>query len=165
MSATPWFRDREALRLIGLRYLPWLAGLNLAWEIAQLPLYTLWHDASASWVAFSVAHCTAGDALVGVSALALALVVTRAAEPARWRWGRVAILTSVFAVTYTAFSEWMNVVLLRSWEYSELMPVLALGGIRIGASPLLQWVLVPPLALWVARAGVRPRASGTRDVP
>jgi hypothetical protein len=24
------------------RYLPWLAGLNLAWEIAQLPLYTIW---------------------------------------------------------------------------------------------------------------------------
>ena len=165
MSATSWVRDREALRLIGFRYVPWLGGLNLAWEIAQLPLYTLWREAPAAWIALSVAHCTVGDALIGASALALALVFVRAAGPAHWRWTRIAILTTVFAVTYTAFSEWMNVGLLRSWEYSELMPVLALGGIRIGASPLLQWVLVPPLALWVARAGARPRASGTRDVP
>ncbi|TAN54562.1 MAG: hypothetical protein EPN19_05520, partial [Betaproteobacteria bacterium] len=115
MNATPWIRDRAALRLIGFRYLPWLGGLNLAWEMAQLPLYTLWREAPAAWIAFSVLHCTAGDALIGASALALALVFTRAPEPARWRWARVAVLTGLFAVTYTVFSEWMNANLLQNW--------------------------------------------------
>ena len=53
-----WYADRAAWRLIGLRYLPWLAGLSLAWEIAQLPLYTLWREDSLAWIAFSVVHCT-----------------------------------------------------------------------------------------------------------
>ena len=107
-SSSRWETDRAAWRLIGLRFLPWLAGLSLAWEIAQLPLYTLWREAPASWIAFSVAHCTLGDALIGVSALAAALVLTRAAEPARWRWARIAILTTVLGATYTVFSEWMK---------------------------------------------------------
>ena len=38
----PWFRDPETRRLIALRYLPRLAGLSVIWEIAQLPLYTIW---------------------------------------------------------------------------------------------------------------------------
>jgi len=155
---TPWYRDRDARRLIGLGYLPWLAGLDLAWEIAQLPLYTLWREAPASWIAFSVAHCTVGDALIGVSALFAALVLTRAAEPAHWRWARIAILTAVLAATYTAFSEWLNAGLLRNWEYSKWMPVLTVDGVRIGLSPLLQWILLPPLALRLARAGTFARA-------
>src|SRR5438874_10314577 len=48
-----WFRDRAALALIGRRYLPWLAALNLAWELAQLPLYTIWREQSAGYVAFA----------------------------------------------------------------------------------------------------------------
>lgn len=42
MNGQPWYRDREALEFVALRYLPWLAVLNLLWEIAQLPLYTIW---------------------------------------------------------------------------------------------------------------------------
>ena len=157
-SSIRWYADRAAWQLIGLRYLPWLAGLSLAWEIAQLPLYTLWREAPASRVAFAVAHCTVGDALIGVSALAAALVLTRAAEPVRWRWARIAILTAVLAATYTAFSEWMNTAVLRSWTYSELMPVLRVAGVELGLAPLAQWLLLPPLALWLAR----PRDSGTK---
>ena len=146
-SSSHWYADRAAWQLIGLRYLPWLAGLSLAWEIAQLPLYTLWREAPAPWIAFSVAHCTAGDALIGVSTLALALILTRAAEPARWRWVRIAILTAVLAAAYTVFSEWMNAAVLRSWTYSELMPVLRVAGVELGVAPLAQWLLLPPLAL------------------
>lgn len=103
--------------------------------------------------------------LIGVSALALALIVTRAPEPARWRWARVAVLTGLFAVTYTVFSEWTNANLLQNWEYADSMPLIAVDGVRIGLSPLLQWVLMPPLALWLACVGARPRARETRNVP
>ena len=44
----------------------------------------------------------------------------------------------------------MNTVALRSWEYSEAMPRVPLGNIEIGLSPLAQWLLIPPLALWLA---------------
>ncbi len=149
-DGAPWYRDPAARALIVRRYLPWLAGLSLAWEIAQLPLYTIWSDGRPAYIAFAVIHCTAGDVLIGGASLAAALVITRAPVLAAWRWRRIAIGTAVIATSYTAFSEWMNTVALRSWEYSEVMPRVPLGSIEIGLSPLAQWLLIPPLALWLA---------------
>lgn len=160
VSRLPWTRDREARRLIGLRYLPWLAGLNLAWEIAQLPLYTLWREAPAAWIAFSVAHCTLGDVMIGSAALFLALIATRAGAPAQWRWGLLASLVALAATGYTAFSEWLNTAVLRSWSYSGLMPTVEIVGIEIGVSPLLQWIAIPPLALRLARGSGRAAQAG-----
>ena len=151
----PWYRDRASLALIGGRYLPLLAGLNLGWEIAQLPLYTLWRESSASYMAFAVAHCTIGDIFIGAAALAIALTATRAGPLASWRWRTVVGLTTLLGLAYTAASEWMNTSLRPAWQYSELMPVVALVGLRIGVSPLAQWLLLPPLALSIARKARR----------
>jgi hypothetical protein len=150
MNAQPWYRDRDARSLIALGYLPWLGGLSLAWEIAQLPLYTLWSEASAGTIAFSVAHCTAGDIAIGTAALLLVLVVGRERALSQWHWRRIAVWTALACVAYTVFSEWNNTAILGSWAYSELMPVLDVAGIDIGWSPLMQWLVLPPLALVLA---------------
>lgn len=156
-----WYADRAAWRLISLRYLPWLAGLSLAWEIAQLPLYTLWTEGSLWYIAFSVAHCTLGDVIVGAAALAVALIVTRSTELARWRWVHIAFATALVGTLYTGFSEWMNTVARQGWAYSEWMPVLRVFGAEIGLSPIAQWLLLPPLAL---RLGLtRNAVSGERS--
>ncbi len=144
-----WYADRAAWRLIGLRYLPWFVALNLAWEIVQLPLYTLWAEGSPGFIAFSVVHCTLGDAIIGAATLALALIATRAPELARWRWARIAAVAALAGAGYTIFSEWVNTVVLDNWAYSERMPVLHVFGLEIGLSPLAQWLLLPPLALWL----------------
>jgi hypothetical protein len=148
-DGAPWYRDAAARSLILRRYLPWLAGLSSAWEIAQLPLYTIWNAGRPAYIAFAVLHCTAGDVLIGLAALAVALVITQAPALAAWRWRRITLVTAVIATSYTAFSEWINTVALRSWEYSEVMPRVPLGNIEIGLSPLAQWLLIPPLALWL----------------
>ncbi|MGH8690465.1 MAG: hypothetical protein ACREUS_05490 [Burkholderiales bacterium] len=116
MRETLWFRDRQAWRFIARRYLPWLAALNLVWEVAQLPLYTLWQEAPLS----------------------------------SWSWIRISIGTALTGTLYTALSEWTNTTLFR-WSYSELMPTIAFGGGEIGLSPLLQWLVVPALSLYLAR--------------
>jgi hypothetical protein len=149
-GGAPWYRDSATRALILRRYVPWLAGFNLAWEIAQLPLYTLWKQATPAYMAFAVAHCMIGDVLIGSAALAVALVVTQAPALAGWQWRRIAVVTAIVATSYTAFSEWMNTLVLRSWEYSELMPRVSLGGVQLGVSPLAQWLAIPPLALWLA---------------
>jgi hypothetical protein len=146
-----WYRDHAALSLIARRYLPRLAALNLAWELVQLPLYTLWREASAGYIAFAVAHCTVGDILIGAAALALALIATRAGPLARWPWLRIALIATCAGAAYTLVSEWMNTSLRQGWEYSELMPTVELGGFVIGLSPLAQWLVVPPLALYLTR--------------
>ena len=125
---------------------------NLAWEILHLPLYTIWATGTRGEQAFAVVHCTGGDVLIALAALALALVI--AGERG---WPAVATLTIVFGVAYTTFSEWHNVYVRRSWAYSEWMPLLRIAGYQIGLSPILQWVVVPGVALWAAaRASVRP---------
>ena len=145
-----WFRDREAWRLIGRGYLPWLAALNLVWEVAQLPLYTLWKEASPAEIAFAVAHCTAGDVLIGCAALAIVLMLIRVGPLAGWKWARISFCTALIGAVYTVFSEWTNTALFR-WAYSELMPTIVLGATEIGLSPLLQWLVLPPLSLYLCR--------------
>src|SRR3970282_293034 len=117
-----WYRDRRAWRLLALRFLPWFAGLSLAWEIAQLPLYTLWTEATPGYIASSVAHCTLGDVLIGASALLAALILLRAGSLASWRWARIAALAALLGVGYTVFSEWTNTAILGSWGYAASMP-------------------------------------------
>jgi hypothetical protein len=155
-----WYRSREAWRFVLLRYLPWIAALNLAWEIAHAPLYTLWREADAPYIAFSIAHCTLGDILIAAVSLALALTLGGEGAPAMWRWRRVAAITGFAGVAYTVFSEWMNITLLRSWTYAEAMPTLDIGDFEIGLTPVAQWLVLPPLALYLGRAALSP--SGRR---
>jgi hypothetical protein len=152
---TPWYRDRAAWRLILRGYLPWLAALNLAWEVAHVRRYTLWNEATSGYIAFSLFHCTLGDVLIGGAALLAALVLGREGALADWRWVRVVLLTTISGVGYTVFSEWMNITLLRSWRYSGAMPTLDFGGLELGLTPLAQWLFVPALALYCSRRGAR----------
>ena len=48
---------------------------------------------------------------------------------------------------FTVFSEWYNVYILGAWAYQPAMPLVA----GIGLTPLLQWVVVPTLMLFIAR--------------
>jgi hypothetical protein len=138
-----WLR---ALRV----YLIGGAAINLAWEALQLPLYTIWQSGTLGSQAFAVAHCTAGDVLIALGALTLALLIAGDGTwPAR-RFRIVAVLTVLFGLAYTIFSEWLNVVVRASWGYSDWMPIVPIFGLRIGLSPLMQWLVVPAAALALA---------------
>jgi len=130
------------------RYLLASAGLHLVWEIVQLPLYSLWKTGTLREQAFAVLHCTGGDILIAGSSLLTALaLVGRPGWPSGF-FGRVTGLTLMIGIGYTIYSEWLNTAVRLSWTYSELMPVVPWIG--TGLSPLLQWVVVPTLALWAA---------------
>jgi RsiW-degrading membrane proteinase PrsW (M82 family) len=40
--------------------------LHGLWEMAQLPLYALWHEATALRIAVYVLHCLIGDVLIAM---------------------------------------------------------------------------------------------------
>ena len=151
MRAAPrWYGDHASLNVIAFRYVPLLGALNLHWEIVQLPLYTLWNEGSPAFIAFAVIHCTLGDVAIGTLALLIALIATRARAVETWRWRQVALFLVIPAIGYTALSEWINTIARGSWAYSALMPIVNLGGFEIGLSPLAQWLVIPPVALWLA---------------
>lgn len=142
-----WTAYRESWSFILRSYLPRLALCSLAWELAQLPFYTLWADPRLWWIAYAVVHCTVGDAMIGAAALVLALILVRAGEPAHWPRARLGIWMVVLAVAYTVPSEHINLAQ-GSWAYSEWMPVLP--WIEVGLAPVAQWIVVPLVAWWWA---------------
>ena len=86
--------------------------------------------------------------LIALAVLAGALIVVGNTAWPIQRAGRVAAVAVAAGLAYTVFSEWLNIGVRRSWAYSDLMPVLPLLG--TGLSPLLQWLVVPAAALWLA---------------
>ena len=139
-----WIR---ALRI----YLTALAVANLIWETLQLPLYTIWQTGTLRTKAFAIVHCTIGDVIISLCALTIALVVTGDKWWPQKRFRRVAILAILSGLAYTVFSEWLNVVVRASWAYSDLMPIVTAFGLRVGLSPLLQWIVVPTVAFIITK--------------
>ncbi|HEX4893338.1 MAG TPA: hypothetical protein VFV47_08615 [Hyphomicrobiaceae bacterium] len=136
-----------------LRYLAWSAPLHLLWEALQLPLYTLWTTAGAGTQTYAVLHCTVGDIMIAAATLAAAMIALRASAWPRSATRSVWLTSLALGVGYTVVSEWINVEIRGSWAYSEYMPILPFLG--TGLSPLLQWLVVPTAAQWIA-LGHRP---------
>lgn len=134
-------------------YLLVLAGANLIWEFAHMPLYTLWREGTASEIVFAALHCTGGDIIIAGTALVLALTLFgRPGWPDKG-YLRVAGFAVLFGLVYTAFSEWLNIVIRQAWQYSELMPVIPI--LDMGLSPFAQWIVIPIVAFAVARHNAR----------
>ena len=131
---------------------PWLFALNLAWEVAQLPLYAL--DRYAGWpaLAFAVLHCTFGDAAMAFASYVIAALAT---GTPRWPLQRPLAGLAVVLIAgelFTIWAEWNNVYVLRNWAYAAGMPTI--GG--IGLAPLAQWIMLPVAALMIVRNRRRP---------
>ena len=134
--------SRDLYKFLGL-----LAGLNLIWEIGQLPLYTLWHSGSWTKITFSIAHCTLGDFLIALTCAILSLAVTGWNWPESRQHNAIFLFSFItFGLIYTVFSEWLNATVRMSWTYSNLMPIIPPLG--TGVAPLLQWIALPLLGFW-----------------
>ncbi len=133
---------RTELKLIG-----WGALLNGFWEFAQSPLYTD-HRLGAGHVLWTRLHCTGGDLLILLGAFWITAILFHGRD---W-WRRKSILPAIAIFTslgfgYTAFSEWLNTEVVGAWAYAPAMPRLGVWGV----SPLLQWLLLPPLIIYLGR--------------
>jgi hypothetical protein len=125
--------------------------LNLMWEIAHVRLYTIWMQADGPAISWAVLHCSLGDAVIALTMFALAGIALRRVDwPASQPWTGSAIFVAG-AVVFTAWSEWHNVYRVGGWGYTESMPTI----FGIGLSPLLQWLILPPLIVGAYRAATR----------
>ncbi len=132
--------------------------LNLAWEIAHVRLYTIW-AADGMTVAWALLHCTLGDVAIALAMFALAGIVLWCADwPASRPWTGSAIVV-IGAMAFTAGSEWYNVYRAGSWDYTASMPLI----FGIGLSPLLQWLILPPVMV-VAYRKLWPVLFGRRGL-
>ncbi len=140
---TAW-RDRPEIRLV-----MWALPLEAVWEIAQLPLYTLWHKNEWGYILYNFAHCTLGDLLILLVSFELMAWLTR---DRYWFKKHVlfhGVLFTLAGAGYTIYSEIRNVYFTGAWAYTERMPIVPVIG--VGLAPLLQWLLLPPLLLYLLR--------------
>lgn len=133
--------------------------LHFAWEMLHSPLYA-GMAAAPHWHAVrSCLTATVGDTVIALGAYAAVAAVTRdRGWLVRDSPNRVAGYLGV-GLSVTVVLELINVYVWHRWAYALAMP-LVLG---VGVSPLMQWMVVPPIALWLTRrhmAGAGPPVIG-----
>ena len=132
-------------------YLSAMAVGNLVWETLHLPLYTIWRDGTAWEKTHAILHCTLGDLMIALSTFLIALItVGHRSWPASRFWPVIGLAIPL-GVGYTIYSEWLNVSVRATWTYSDLMPVIPLGDMQVGLSPILQWLVIPVAAFALTR--------------
>ncbi len=104
-------------------------------------------------------HCTLGDGLIAIATLALSLLIAGTVAWPRQRLLRVGAVALALGLAYTAYSEYLNVYVRQSWAYTDAMPTVQVFGIRLGVTPLLQWIAVPAAALWILARRLRAGAA------
>lgn len=150
-----WCRSRVARRFILARFVPLLAAGNVLWEGLQLPFYSIWQEGSPRSRLFAIVHCTIGDLMIGTAALLASVMLF-----GRYGWPhfghvRVLVAATPAGVAYTVFSEWANAQVMMNWQYAGSMSQVPPLG--TGIAPILQWIVVPPLAYWLATVFGRTR--------
>ena len=134
--------------------------LNLVWEFAQVPLFE-GMPLTAHWRAIQVcARATAGDVVIALIAF---WAVAVAARSRRWiveaTGPQIAGFVAV-GVAITVVMEWMAIRVLGRWAYAPSMPTIP--GLEVGVSPLLQWLVLPPLVVWFVGRQIAPKGEGAK---
>ena len=94
-------------------------------------------------------HCTLGDVVITLGSFWLVSIVS---HNRRWflRLNRVNFVGFIMVgIIYTFLSEWLNVNIFKSWGYNESMPIIP--WLKVGLTPILQWVIIPPIAILLVR--------------
>jgi hypothetical protein len=100
-----------------------------------------------SYILYGLIHCTLGDLLILLSVFWLISLLNRSR---RWIFSPTLInivLFTALGLGYTVFSEIINTRIKGTWGYTELMPIVPV--IEIGGMPFLQWLLIPPVLIWL----------------
>ncbi|WP_310449522.1 hypothetical protein [Sulfuritalea sp.] len=126
--------------------------LNLPWEMWQIPLFT-GTSSLAHWDGVVMCtRATVGDAVIALCAFWLVATVCTRDWIRRPSGISLGAFVAAGLVATIALEYWATRIGGR-WEYAEAMPRLPLLG--TGLAPLLQWLLLPPLVVWLVRRQIR----------
>jgi hypothetical protein len=122
--------------------------LNFFWEVVHTYFYTL-KESPFNTMLYGWLHCTLGDVVITLASFWVVSLVSRSR---RWllSLNEMNFLGFIgIGVMYTFLSEWANVRFFKSWGYNDKMPMIPLTG--IGLTPVLQWIVVPAVVIFLAR--------------
>ena len=135
--------------------------LNFFWEVVHTYFYTM-KDSGFSTMLYGWFHCTGGDVMITLGSFWLVSLIS---WNRRWflKLNRVNFVGFIMAgVVYTFLSERLNVYVFKSWSYSEAMPVIP--WFKVGLTPILQWLLIPPVVILMVRTIFHYHYSKEKDL-
>lgn len=124
--------------------------LNLPWEFLQVPFFAGMPSADHWSGVKTCARATLGDAVIML--VAYWGVALRAGRYwlARYRPVHVAAFVGIgVGITIAIERLALAGVWMDGWSYAETMLVVPL--LNVGVTPLLQWLVLPPIALWFSK--------------
>ena len=122
--------------------------LNYPWEFLQVPFFEGMPTAP-HWKAVQICTvATLGDAGIALVAFWAVAAVRSRGWVLRPSPSDVLSFTAV-GLAFTIAAEWVFTDVLERWTYAASMPTLPVLG--TGLTPILQWVLLPPLIVWFVR--------------
>lgn len=123
--------------------------LHFVWEFLQVPTYAGMAE-MAHWQGIKLCtSATVGDVGFALTAFWTASLV---AQTRHWIGDPAVLPFVVFLATGIALTigfEFYYTQIVYRWTYSDLMPLVP--PFRTGLSPLLQWIAIPPVVLWLTR--------------
>jgi len=130
--------------------------LHFVWELLQIPWFEGMADAPHQVATWMCTRATFGDAVITVvSFWAVAVLQGRT-----WISRPTLLNVAAFAgagVAITVVLEILSTKVWSRWAYSEAMPVIPV--IDVGVIPIAQWLILPPLVLWIVRRQIRARIA------
>jgi hypothetical protein len=148
-AVPPRIRRQAWLNIPEFQLIMFGLPLELLWETAQFPLYSVWHEGDWGYILYGLVHCTLGDLLILLVSWWIVALLNRERH---WHLTNILVngfLFTLLGLVYTIYSEIMNVNIKGNWDYTELMPIVPV--IEIGGMPFMQWVLIPPVLLGLMR--------------
>lgn len=122
---------------------------QFAWEILQTPLFANM-PVGAHWNGTLICFkATLGDVGIGLASFAVGAWWDKSLSWAVRPSAGAFAASVATGVSITILFEWYAVHWAGRWAYSELMPIVPI--LRVGAAPLLQWILLPPMVLYFMR--------------
>lgn len=142
-----WHRALSRLPEIWIGFFGFL--LHYVWEFLQVPFFEGMPEVSHWEGIRTCSQATLGDAWILLLAYWTAAVIERSRywleKPSTRAW----LIFIGTGLVITVLLEWLATEVWDRWTYAPEMPVVPFIG--TGLLPLAQWLLIPPLALWLAR--------------
>ncbi len=127
--------------------------INFVWEMLQMPLFSYPADSSMTQINLACIQASAGDAAMIVIAFWVVVLLQKDREWYLHPSVRSLVLFLLPGVIMTIVFEAMATGPLDRWAYTNAMPTLP--GLGTGLAPLAQWLLLPPLIIFIIRHQVR----------
>tara|TARA_R110002110_G_scaffold12718_3_gene60868 strand:+ start:27530 stop:28072 length:543 start_codon:yes stop_codon:yes gene_type:complete len=122
---------------------------HFAWEMFQIPWFTGMAEAPHGSVVWLCTRATGGDVMILLVSFWLSSVICGHRQWLINGDRKPVVILVVTAMAITIFFEWLATGPLDRWEYADSMPIVPVIG--VGLAPLLQWLVLPPLIVWLTR--------------